>query len=83
VGVDHGRFYVFVAEQLLYGSDVITGFQQVGGKAIPQGGFALAEGMWADRLGDACQAGRLLNRLLEAALMHVMATCNPAAGVSS
>ena len=41
VGVDHGGFDVFVPEEFLYGSYVITGFEKVGGEAM-------AEGMWAD-----------------------------------
>jgi len=41
MSVDHGGFDVFVPEEFLYGSYVITGFEKVGGEAM-------AEGMWAD-----------------------------------
>jgi len=33
VGVNHGRLDVLVAEELLYGADVVAGDQQVGGTA--------------------------------------------------
>lgn len=41
VGVDHGGFYIFVAEEFLNGADVVAGFQEMGGKGV-------AECMWRD-----------------------------------
>ena len=35
--VDHRGTYVFVAEQLLDGPDVVTGFEQMGGEGMPKG----------------------------------------------
>lgn len=32
VGVDHGRFHVFVSEELLDGADVVTRHEQVSGE---------------------------------------------------
>lgn len=34
--VDHGCSYIFVAQKLLYGSDVVTVFQQVSSKAVAE-----------------------------------------------
>jgi hypothetical protein len=41
VGVDLGRADVGVTEQLLDGAQVAGGFQQVGGKGMPEGFLAL------------------------------------------
>jgi hypothetical protein len=57
VGINHGGFDVpstpsapsagFVAEEFLDGAAkcVVVGFQEVGSKAVPKGGLALAEGV--------------------------------------
>jgi hypothetical protein len=37
MGVDHGGLYITVAQQLLYGADVVVVLQQVGGEAKTQG----------------------------------------------
>jgi len=37
VSVDHGRLHVFVAQELLNGSDVVAAFQQVRRKAVVGG----------------------------------------------
>ena len=37
VRVDHCRPHVFVAQEFLHGADVVTGFDQVGGEAVPEG----------------------------------------------
>jgi hypothetical protein len=37
VSVDHSRFDIFVTKQFLHGADVVTGFQQAGGKAVAEG----------------------------------------------
>jgi hypothetical protein len=37
VGIDHRRANVVVAEQLLYGADVVAILRKMGGKAVPQG----------------------------------------------
>ena len=34
MGVDHSRADVFMAQQLLDGANVITGFEQMGGKGV-------------------------------------------------
>lgn len=41
VRIDHGRFHVAVAQQLLDGSDVIVGLKQLGRKAVAAGGTVL------------------------------------------
>jgi len=37
VGVDHGGFDVFVAEEFLNGADVVAGFEKVGGEGMTEG----------------------------------------------
>ena len=65
VRVDHRRRDVFVAEQFLHGSDIITGFQQVGGEAV-------TERMTTDGFVDLGHFCRLLNRFSNGAFMEVM-----------
>jgi hypothetical protein len=36
VSVDHGRFDILVAQELLHCSDIIVGFQEVGHKTMAQ-----------------------------------------------
>jgi len=74
VSVNHRRFHVLVSKQFLHGADVVPILQQVGGKTIP-------EGLTGDALVDPCLTGCFLNRLLQAALAHMMATDNARARV--
>ena len=37
VGVDHGGFEAFVAEEFLDGADVLAGLQEVGGEGVAEG----------------------------------------------
>ena len=69
VGVDHGRFDILVAQKLLYCSDIVVGFQEVGRRTMTQG-------VGADGLDDPRQAGSLFDRFLQAALVQVMAACD-------
>lgn len=53
-GIDHGGLHILVPEQFLNRADIVAGLQQVGGEAV-------AEGMTAGMLGEACltdDAGR-------------------------
>jgi len=36
VGIDHGGLDILVAEEFLNGSDIVPGFEQVRGKAMPE-----------------------------------------------
>ena len=67
MGVDHCRFDILVAEEFVGRSDVMTLFQKVGREAV-------TERVGTDRLDDAGQTGRLFDRLLQAALVQVVAT---------
>jgi hypothetical protein len=58
MGVDLGGLHVAVPHQLLHGPDVVTGLQQVGGKAV-------AQGMGRRRLAEAGGPHRLLERPLD------------------
>ncbi len=35
MGIDHGGLHVAVPEEFLDGADIVTLFQQMGGKAVP------------------------------------------------
>jgi hypothetical protein len=67
VGVDHRGAEVFVAQELLDGSDVVAGFEQVGRERVP-------EGMASGWLVDAGSAHRLFHRALEDCFMDVVST---------
>ena len=58
VGVDHGRTDVLMPEQLLHGADIVSVFEQTGGKAVP-------EGVAADMLVDAGYSDRFLHGPLQ------------------
>lgn len=73
VGVDHGGFDVFVAEQLLHGADVPSAwlrvnsavFEQVGGEAVP-------EDVRGDALFDVGLFGRVAHRPLDGRFSQVV-----------
>jgi hypothetical protein len=65
VGVDHGRRYVPVAEELLDGADVVTALQKVGGEGV-------AEGVAAGTLVDAGRADGAGHGALHVRLMVVV-----------
>jgi hypothetical protein len=66
VGVDHGGFHVFVAEEFLDGADVVAVLEKMGGERV-------AEGVTTDALGDLSVAGGLFEGFLEAAFVEVIA----------
>ena len=66
MGVDHGGLEVPVAQEFLYGSDVVAVFQQVGCEAVPQGVHRCL-------LGNPRSKERLLERLLKGRWMDVVA----------
>ena len=57
MGVDHGGFDVFVAEEFLDGSDVVAVLEEVGGEGM-------AEGVRADFFGDFGKFGGMFYRFL-------------------
>ena len=65
MGVDHRSLDVFVTEEFLHGADIVTRFEQVGGKGVP-------EGMAAGWLIETSQLNGLLHRSLQIALVEVM-----------
>ena len=65
--IDHGGRHIRMPQKLLYCANVMIGFQQVCGKAVP-------EGMAADALGDARASGCIFHGSLQTAFMHVVAT---------
>src|SRR5262245_50351163 len=74
VRVDHRGVDIAVAEQLLERADVVAGFEQVGGKAVPQR-------MRADRLGQTGAATRVADGALGDGLVQVVAAVCAAARV--
>src|SRR2546425_12108271 len=70
MSVDHRRRNIFMAEQFLDGADVRAAFQQVRGEGMP-------EGVTSDRLGQPGLPHGLLDRLLQAVLVDVMAADFP------
>ena len=66
VGVDHGGFDVFVAEEFLDGSDIVAGLEEVGGEGV-------AEGVGGDVFVDFCEAGGFLDGALNGGFVDVVA----------
>ena len=65
MGVDHGRADIPMTKQLLDRTDVVTGFQKVGGKGM-------TEDVASHPLGEARLAGSFRNGSLQNRLMNVM-----------
>src|SRR3990167_9339176 len=72
VGVDHGGAYVGVAEQFLYGTDVVAVLQQVGGERMP-------ERMRVRRFVDTSAACGFLDVALDGLFVDVVAAGHAAA----
>jgi hypothetical protein len=71
VGVDHGRLDILMAQQFLYGANVVAGFEQVGSKGV-------AKGMRCDMLVDlsgvrGAAHGALQDRLIGMVAAHLFA----------
>jgi hypothetical protein len=66
VGVNHRRLDIFVAQQFLYRSDVVTGLEQVSGERV-------TKGMWTDRFANPGDLGCFVDCLLKNTLVKVMA----------
>ena len=74
MGVDHGGLDVLVPQKLLDGADVVTVFEEVGGKTV-------AEGVRGDGLVDMSEASGFFDRLLQSRFVHVVALLAPANGI--
>lgn len=66
VGVNHRRLDIFVPQQFLDRSDVVTGLEQVSGERV-------TKGMWTDRFANAGDPGCFVDCLLKNTLVKVMA----------
>ena len=66
MGVDHGRFDIFVSEQFLNSTNVVAILEQMGGKAM-------AKGMATDAFIDVRFLSCLLNGFLLAAVIEMVA----------
>jgi len=60
VGVDHGGTDVFVPQQLLNGADIVSGFEEVGGKGM-------TKGVGRNIFADLCTFGGVADRFLDSA----------------
>lgn len=65
--VDHRRLHISVPEQLLHGSDVVAGHQQMGGERV-------AERMTCHSFGDPRSTGRFRHRSLNQRVVDVVTT---------
>ena len=74
MGVDHGRLYVLVTEELLDSPDVMPSLKQVGGEGV-------AEGVRRDRLGEVCPPCGHPDGLLDALRVEVVPSDHAAAGI--
>jgi hypothetical protein len=74
VGVDHGGFDIFVAEEFLDGADVVAVLEQVGGKGV-------AESVATDALLDTCGTDSLFESFLQAAFVKVVAAAVTSSGI--
>ena len=75
VGVNHGRFHILVPKQFLHRADIVAVFKEMSSKAV-------AEGVSGDTLVEAGESGRVFDRLLQAALVHMVAAHAPGTRVS-
>ena len=74
VGVDHGDFDVFVAEEFLDGADVVAVLEEVGGEGV-------AEGVAADAFGEVGGSDGLFECFLESAFVEMVALPDFGVGV--
>ena len=74
VGVDHGGLELGVAEELLDGSDVVAGEEEMGGEGMPHR-------VGSGRLADPSVASGVLYGALDAAGVEVMAAALAAVAV--
>ena len=64
MGINHRRTDIAVAQELLYGPDIVSSLQQVSAKGVSQG-------MATRRFGDASPPNRLFDRPLKYRFMEV------------
>jgi len=74
MGVDHGGSHVVMAQKLPDRSDVVTGFEQVSGKGMP-------EGVASSPLGQTCLRDGISDGFLNERFVNVMAALFLALGV--
>jgi len=65
VGVDHGGFDVFMPEEFLNGSYIVSALEEVGCEGV-------AEGVRCDAFGDACDLLGFANGALEVGFVNVV-----------
>jgi len=73
--IDHGRLDIGVPQKLLHGTNVVTGLEQMGGKAV-------AEGVWANAFGDTGQLASFVDGFLDTVFVQVMALSRAAARIN-
>src|SRR4051794_22251695 len=74
VRVDHGLAPIFVPQQFLDRSNVITGLQKMGCEAVPKG-------MRATRFGDVSRLNRLLYGTLQSRFVEMVSSDHPGSGI--
>ena len=74
VGINHRGGEIFVPEEFLDGPDIITILQKMGSKTVPKS-------MTARRFRDPASPDRVLDRVLQVSLGHVVPASLPAPGI--
>ncbi len=74
MGVNHGGFDIFVAQQFLDGADVVAILQEVGGEAV-------TKGVATDPLRDPGFLDGLFDRFLDAALVQMISAHQRTTGI--
>ena len=74
MGVNHSGTNVFVTEEFLHGANIISRFEEVGGKRM-------AEGVTGDAFGEAQKLDGFSNDLLDGSLTEMMSPHQPGVGV--
>ena len=74
MGIDHGGFHVFMAEQFLDSADIIAILEQVGGEGV-------AEGVGRDGLVDSCKLGGAFDSFLQAGFVEMVALFDAGNGI--
>jgi hypothetical protein len=74
VRVDHGRAHIFVPQQFLDSSYVITGLQKMGCEAVPKG-------MRASGFGNVSRPNRLLYSTLQSRFVDMVSSDPPGSGI--
>lgn len=75
MGINHGGFYIGVAQQLLHCPNILATLQQMRGKAV-------AQRMGRSQLNNACHLNSAFEATLKSLLIEVMTSNGATAGIN-